>query len=115
MSFKDNLLNDAKNTFLNTSELAEEISYTPLDQDSKTINAIVVRESIELGSEDQGRILQKQCQIYIANDETAGVDSINKNGDIVSFPIRIGEDAVDWAIVDILKKDEGMWHLLMQR
>lgn len=115
MSFKDIIKSDAINTILNTDELAEEISYTPLDQDAKTIKAVVVRERIELGSEDQGRILQKQCEIYIANDETAGVDSINKNGDIVSFPIRIGEDAVDWAIVDILKKDDGMWHLLMQR
>jgi len=115
MSFKDIVKSDAINTTLNPDELAEEIAYTPLDQDAKTIKAVVVREPIEPGSEDQGRILQKQAEIHIANDADEGVSSVNINGDMVSFPVRIGEDAVDWALIKIVKKDSGLWQLKVQR
>ena len=115
MSFKDIIKSDAINTILNTNELAVEITYTPNGQDAKTIKAIIVREPIEPGSEDQGRILQKQAEIYIANDADAGVSSVDINGDIVSFPVRIGESAVDWAVIEIIKKDSGLWQLKVQR
>jgi len=115
MSFKDIIKSDAINTTLNPDELAEEIAYTPLDQDAKTIKAIVVRELIEPGSEDQGRMLQKQAEIHIANDVDDGVSSVNINGDMVSFPVRIGDDAVDWAVIEVVKKDSGLWQLKVQR
>lgn len=115
MSFKDIIKSDAINTILNEDELAVEIIYTPLDQDAKTIKAIVVRELIEPGSEDQGRMLQKQAEIHIANDVDDGVSSVNINGDMVSFPVRIGDDAVDWAVIEVVKKDSGLWQLKVQR
>ena len=115
MSFKDIIKSDAINTILNTDEFAVEIVYTPFDQDAKTIKAIIVRGSIEPGSEDQGRILQKQAEIHIANDADVGVSSVDISGDIVSFPVRIGEDAVDWAVIEIIKKDVGLWQLKVQR
>ena len=115
MSFKDIIKSDAINTILNQDEVAEAITYTPLDQDAKTIKAIVVREPIEPGSEDQGRILQKQAEIHIANDADEGVSSVNISGDMVSFPVRTGEDAVDWAVIKIVKKDLGLWQLKVQR
>ena len=107
MSFKDIVKSDAINTILNTDELAVEIAYTPLDQDAKTIKAVIVRERIDPGEEDQGRILQKQAEIYIANDADDGVSSVNINGDIVSFPARQGESAVDWAVIEVIRKDAG--------
>ena len=115
MSFKELIKSDSINTILNSDELAEEITYTPLDQDPITINAVVSRDLIDLGSEDQGRILQKQAEICIAYDADDGVSSVNINGDIVSFPVRIGEDAVDWAVIKVLKKDQGLWQLKLQR
>ena len=115
MSFKELIKSDSINTILNSDELAEEITYTPLDQDPRTINAVVSRDLIDLGSEDQGRILQKQAEICIDYDADDGVSSVNINGDIVSFPVRIGEDAVDCAVIKVLKKDEVLWQLKLQR
>ena len=115
MSFDDILSSDAINTILNTSENAESIGYTALDSAEATINAIIEREAIEPGSEDQGRILQRQVKIQIANDADSGMSSIDIKNDKVSFPIRKGGTAVDWAVIEIVSKDAGLWILRVQR
>ena len=81
MSFKDNLKRDALNSFLNVDEFAEAISYTPKGGTQKTIKAIVNRKRLNPASEDTGRILQNTIEIFITNDLTYGLASINKGGD----------------------------------
>lgn len=115
MSLKDQLKEDIKDCFLNSDEFAEEISYTSYGGSPKTIKAIVDRQRINPAGEDTGRILTNEVEIAIANDETEGVASINKGKDTVVFPERIGGDDVTWFVADILKQDEGMWHLLLQK
>jgi hypothetical protein len=115
MAFKENLAQDAARTFLNSDEFAEEITYTPKGNSARVIKALVNRKRIDPASEDAGRILLNQCEIFIANDEISGVASINKGGDLVSLAEVIGGALIDWVVADILGRDEGMWHLLLQK
>jgi len=112
MSLKDRFSADVIDCFLNTAEFAEVITYTPQGQAAKDINAIVVRGRLEPGSEDQGRGLQNQAEIYIANDAVEGVTSVDKKYD------RITLDDVEGTIreariIEVLHRDAGAWHLLV--
>ena len=115
MSFKDNLKKDALNCFLTADEFAEAIQYTPKNGTSKTIKAVINRKRLNPGGEESGRALQNQIEIFIANDSTYGIDSINKGGDEVFFPEVLGGVDVNFVVVDILGEDQGMWHLLVQK
>ena len=115
MSFKDNLKKDALNCFLTLDEFAEAIEYTPKNGSPKTIKAVINRKRLIPGGEESGRTLQNQIEIFIANDPTYGVASVNKGGDEVLFPEVLGGIDVNFVVVDILGEDQGMWHLLVQK
>jgi len=112
MSLKDQFPLDVINCFLNTAEFAEVITYTPEGEAPKDINAIVVRGRLEPGSEDQGRGLQNQVEIYIANDTTEGVTSVDKKDDRITLNDVEGTSR-EARIIEVLHKDEGAWHLLL--
>ena len=82
MSFKDNLKRDALNCFLTVDEFAEENQYTPKNGSPKTIKAVINRKRLTPGGEESGRTLQNQLEIYIANDSSYGIPSINKASSI---------------------------------
>jgi len=111
MTLKSKMQDDAKVAFLNSDEFAESVVYTPNGGSPKTINAIVVRERLESKGPDQNIALSRGCEILIANDAVAGVTSINKNNDKVSFPVQVGGASVIWTVVEILHHDDAMWHL----
>ena len=115
MTFKDQMKSDAANVFLNTDEFAEVITYTPKGGTAKQIPASVNRRWLDSSNQDAGRLLKDQVEISIANHPEFGVESINKGGDQVSMPLVIGGPNVDFLVVDILKEDEGMWQLLLQK
>ena len=115
MSFKTQVKQDAANGFLNANEFAESVVYTPKAGVPKTITAVVNRKRLDPASEDIGRVLINQCEIFIANDAAAGVASISKGGDMVSFSENIGGSVINWIVADILGQDEGIWHLLVQK
>ena len=115
MSLKSQLAQDMVNSFLNSYEFAEDITYTPKNSTAKSIKAVINRKRINPAAEDVGRVLVNQGEIFIAKDDTAGVSSINRGGDIVSFAENVGGVVTDWAVIDILGQDEGMWHLLVQK
>lgn len=115
MAFKSDLAQDAAKTFLNSDEFAEDITYTPKGGVAKVIKAVVNRKRIDPASEDAGRILINQCEIFIANDAVSGIASINKGGDLVSLAEVIGGTQIDWIVADILSQDEGVWQLLLQK
>ncbi|MBI5872987.1 MAG: hypothetical protein HZB36_02455 [Candidatus Omnitrophica bacterium] len=115
MSFKDQMKEDFKNRFLNTNEFAEVISYTPKDDVARSIKAVVTRNRLDPAEETPGRTLNTEAEISIANDATVGVASVNRGGDTVSFPDRLGGSNVSWVVADILDQDESSWRLLVTR
>ncbi len=114
MSLKTQMSQDA-GIFLNPGEFAEAVVYTPKNGTAKTIQAVIDRKRLNPAGEDVGRVLVNQTEIYVANNGSAGVLSVNKGGDIVSFPENIGGASIDWAVIDIIGQDECLWHLLVQK
>lgn len=115
MTLKSQLPGDAKAAFLNSDEFSELVTYTPNGGSPKIIKAVVVRERLQADGPDQGRVLNRQAEIYIANHATDGVTSVDKGNDTVSFPVFVEGSAVPWKVVEVLGKDEGMWHLAVMR
>ena len=115
VNFDSKLLDDAKLAFLNASEFAEVISYTPFGGAAKLLSALIVRERLESKGPDHSISITRGAEIFVANDAVSGVTSINKNNDKVSFPVQIGGPPVIWTVVEILQHDEGMWHLRVIR
>ena len=115
MTLKTQLKNDTLNCLLNLDEFGELITYTPKGGTAKSIRAVVDRRRIIPAGEDSGRTLINQVEIVIANEATYGVSSINKGGDLVSLPERIGGALVNWVVADILRQDDGAWHLLLTK
>ena len=114
MTFKDDLLTDAKNVFLGgNDEFDEEITYTPSGESGKTINALVVRDVLEPGKENSRRSLKNQAEVYIANDATAGVTAIDRAGDSIAVADREG-NSKDARVAKVIGNDGGMWHLLVE-
>jgi hypothetical protein len=115
MSLKNELSKDIINTFLNTDEFAEEISYVTDTGASRVIKAIVNRQRLRPSPENSGRILLNQVEIIIANDAENGLASINKSMDTFIFPALLGQAPVQWVVVDIIDHDQGAWHLLLEK
>ena len=115
MSFKNELSKDMINTFLNTDEFAETITYTSKGEAPREIKAIVNRRRLDPRAEDMGRVLTKEVELIVANDAEAGIISVNKGQDEVSLPELTGGPAISWIVSDILNQDEGAWHLLLQK
>jgi len=113
MSLKTQLPIDAKNAFLNSDEFAESITYTPNGESAKSIKAIIVRNPLDAGGEDGGRVLHRQCEVYIVNDATDGVTSVNKGKDTLQFPENVGGSNVSWVVETVIDVDTGVWRLLV--
>lgn len=111
VNFDSKLLEDVKFAFLNSSEFAEIITYTPFGSSARIISAVIVRERLESKGPDHTIALNRGVEFYIANDASLGVISINKNNDTVSFPVQIGGSPVTWRVVEILYHDDAIWHL----
>ena len=112
-NLKTKMQDDAKAIFLNTGEFSETITYIPHNGSAKTINAIIVREQLQPGQEDAGRILRDQYEIYISTDADDGVAVVTKGQDAVQFPKIPGGTNSTWMVLDILGVDDGMYHLLV--
>ena len=115
MTLKEQMLTDFKNVFLNSDEFGETISYTPYGSSLLSIKAIIDRERLQADGPDRGMALRRDCEIWIANDATYGVTSVNKNNDTVSFPVQIGGSNVTWKVIEVLYHDDACWHLRVVR
>lgn len=112
MTFKAMQLEDAKNALLNTNEFAEEITYAPYGKWPKVIKALVIRERLDPGSENMGRSLRNEAEVYILNDEADGVTLIDKKNDRITIAGPGGEEVIS-RISEILDKDAATWRLLI--
>lgn len=115
MTFNDMLNTDALNSF---SEFKESITYTPAGGSAKTINALVVRERRDADPQSRGRIAVGEAEIYVENDATTGVTSVDDSGssvDKVAFALQQGGSAVTWRVAAVIDKDNGFWHLRVKK
>lgn len=110
MSFKEMQLEDAKNALLNTDELAELVKYYPYGKWPLTIKAVIVRERLDPGSENLARSLRNEAELYLLNDETEGVVSIDKVNDRITILDTEGDEVVA-RIIEVIGKDEAVIHI----
>lgn len=113
MTFKSQLKGDALNCLLNTNEFAESITYIPAGCSSRLIKAIVNRGQIKPSREDSLRTLQNQAELFVLNDEAAGISLINKKDDKIVLTDLEG-DTKEGRIAEVLNKDDALWHLLVE-
>ncbi len=113
MTFKSQTSQDASNTFLNTNEFAEEITYTPAGGEARIIKALVNRGKIIPNKEDSLRTLQNQAELFVLNDAASGISLINKKDDKIKLTDLEG-DLKECRIAEVLDKDEALWHLLVE-
>ncbi len=113
MTFKSQLKEDALSCFLNTNEFAENIIYTSAGSEARIIKALVNRGKISPGREDALRTLQNQAELFVLNDEAAGISLINKKDDKIILADLEG-DTKECRIVEVLNKDDALWHLLVE-
>ena len=112
MSLKEQMSRDAVSCFLNSGEFAEEITYTTGAGASKIIKAVVVRYELAPAEENINRSLKKQAEVYIANDETSGVVTVNKKDDRITLKDTEGFER-EARINDVVNRDDGMWYLMV--
>ena len=112
MSLKEQMPKDAVGCFLKSGEFAEDITYMTGAGVSKVIKAVVVRYELAPAEENINRSLKKQAEVYIANDDTNGVISVNKKDDRITLKDTEGFDR-EARINDVINRDEGMWYLMV--
>ena len=116
MTLKSDMASDVANILKDPNGPSETIQYTPFGGSPKSVNAVVNRARPDSGVQDGGHLVGRQAEITISILATDGVASVNKGNDIVSMPIyNGGATNVDWRVIDVLEKDDGAWHLLVQR
>jgi hypothetical protein len=111
------ITDDATSVFLSADEFAESATYKPrlfsigdARATSRTISAVVIRELIQVVSEDGGDTVLPMFEVHVANSATTGIssDELDLGGDKLSFPVRDGLAASDRAIVRLVTQDPGM-------
>jgi len=111
MTFKSMMDDDVANTILNSNEFAESITYVTKAGTELSIKAIVDRNRLDTGGEDDGRSLSKEIEVVIANNAVNGVASVDVGFDKVKLPENLGGSAIEWRIIEVIKHDEAVWHL----
>jgi hypothetical protein len=115
MTLRSQLATDAVSVFCNADDFAESVTYYPhryygdASRAARTINAVVVRESITVLGEDGDTVLPV-WEIHVANSSTSGISSeeLDLGGDQISLPPRDGETAARKTIVRLTSHDPGM-------
>jgi hypothetical protein len=110
------ITDDASSVFLNADEFAESVTYKPRlysvgdSRVNRPIKAVVIRELVQVVSEDGGETVLPSFEVHVANDSTLGIssDELDTGGDKISFPVRDGMVATDRAIVRLVTQDHGM-------
>lgn len=100
---------DALGVFCNLNDFAETVVYYKRSGLSRSIKAVVQREAFEINPED-GDAIVPLFEVHVANDATTGISSeeLNRGGDQIAFPTRIGQPAEKRSITRLRMHDEGM-------
>lgn len=121
MTLREQLLTDASATFLNADEFAESVVYYPNQyfgeaaRAARTITAVVIREPLQVFSEDGDTVLPV-WEIHVANSNEVGIasDEIDVGRDQISLPPRDGNDPEKRTITRLIAHDLGMLQIQCQ-
>lgn len=92
MGLRDLLATDIQDIVLNTSDLAEEVTYTPKGGAGITINVLPFRAAAP-DSREEGRNMQfRSARVRVANHATLGIVT-PKEGDTIAMVIRAGQSS----------------------
>jgi len=116
MTLREAIENDAQSVFLNTDEFAETVTYYPRifsggdSRTSRSIKAVVFRESMVNVTEDGGTTLLPMFEVHVKNDATLGISSteLDTGGDQLEFGARDGMSATKRTITRVVTQDHGM-------
>jgi len=116
MTLRDAIADDAAAVFLDTAAFAEEVTYCPRlfqqgdTRPDRTINAVVMRETMANVAEDGGATVLPVFEVHVANSATLGISSteLDTGGDQIEFAARDGMDATKRSIVRLVTQDHGM-------
>lgn len=103
MSIED----DATAIFTSTYDFAEQVIYTPSGGSGRTVNAVVVRDGLQIFGESGAELYT--WQVHLANG-VDGIDSteIDLGNDTITLSPRDGENMVPKTITKIIFQDHGM-------
>ena len=121
MTLKEQIEADALTVFCNANDFAESVVYHPHRffgeeaSASRTIDAIVIRESLTVLTED-GDTIVPVFFVHVANDVTNGItsDELDLGGDQIELRPREGETAERRSITRLVAHDNGMLELQCQ-
>lgn len=116
MTLKDSFATDADTVFCNPDDFAESVTYYPHQyygesaRPDRTINAVVIRESITVFGEDGGETVLPIWQVHVVNDSTNGItsDELDLGGDKIGFPPRDNEAAESKSVTRLISHDPGL-------
>jgi hypothetical protein len=111
MSFQDLMASDMDDVFLNSSEFAEEITYTPNGGTAATVTAIVTRTRPGPAGGQEGRSQRASIEIVVSKTT---VPTVIKGKDLV-VTNDVNGTSRDWIVVDVLDSDTASWHLLCNK
>ena len=108
MSLKTQLPTDVMNVFLATNAFAEAISYIKASGASRSINAIIERDSYGVLREMVG-VERPSFRVIVANHATSGIlpGELNTATDRLTFPDVEGGTVTTYKIDRILDQDPG--------
>jgi hypothetical protein len=109
MTLRDTIEADAVNVFANQNDFAEPITYYPRDGASRSIIGVVFRNPVSPIGEVFDAVADT-FEVHVVNSQTVGIWSseLDRGGDMLGFPAKIGDDACRHGIVRLIDHDEGM-------
>jgi hypothetical protein len=117
MGLLDDQLDADAVSFVDTDVFGEAITYTPLNGAAVSINAVVMRgvpEPLESNSETRQQGKSINLVVFIRNDATYGVTSVDTGGDKITVARRKGGTAEAINVGQVIEQDAGMWKLRLR-
>ena len=108
MTLRDMIEDDAS-LFVSTTEFGESVIYRTRSGTARTINAVVFRQTAEVISEDENRVVPV-FEVHVINNSSTGIatSEIDLGGDTLDIADRVGKTARPRSIIQLGEQDEGM-------
>jgi hypothetical protein len=109
MSLHDLIENDARLVFTNTSDFAEVVTYYKRNGVSREVDAVIIRDGFAQLGEDPDNVIP-MFEVHVGNTQQRGITSeeLDRGGDQLAFPVKVGEKPTKRSIVRLVSHDEGM-------